>query len=46
MAKYLDYEGLKYLWTKIQSRTDDLLYGYLNINLTTNQPGGGGNDYC
>ena len=41
MTKYLDYEGLRYLWVKIQSKTDSLLYGYLNINLSTNQPGGG-----
>ena len=41
MAKYLDEDGLRYLWDKIQDRMEDLSCGYLNINLTTNQPGGG-----
>ena len=42
MAKYLDEDGLRYLWSKVQDQINDLNNGYLNINLSTNQPGGGG----
>ena len=52
MAKYLDENGLKYLWTKIEDKIDEMIddnVGHLTvetlkISLSTNQ-GGGGNDY-
>ena len=40
MAKYLDEDGLQYLWSKVQDRIGSLNGGYLNINLSTNQGGG------
>ena len=37
MTKYLDYEGLRYLWPKIVSKISPQKRGYLNITLSTNQ---------
>lgn len=37
MNKYLDIEGLKYLWQKIESKTDSLVYETININAISNQ---------
>ena len=38
--KYLDYDGVKYLWAKINTKTDSLIYEHAVIELTTNQGGG------
>ena len=44
--KYLDYEGLKHLWSKVNNRIDETA-GFEILNLTVTDPmGGGGNDYC
>ena len=40
MAKYLDYEGLKYLWSKIEHKTDSIMYEFVNISLSTDNGGG------
>ena len=39
--KYLDYEGVKYLWSKINDKTDSLMYEIVYLTLTENQMGGG-----
>ena len=39
--KYLDYDGLKYLWSKINSNNEKLGGESIIIELTANQPGGG-----
>ena len=38
--KYLDYEGLRYLWAKIHNRIEGINYGFLNISISTNLGGG------
>ena len=38
--KYLDYEGVKYLWSKINQKTDSLIYEIVHLELTTNLGGG------
>ena len=38
--KYLDYDGVKYLWSKISNKTDSLVYEIVKISLSTNQGGG------
>ena len=44
--KYLDYEGVKYLWSKINGKIDDTTkYETVNLTITTDS-GGGGLDYC
>lgn len=45
MGKYLDENGLKYLWSKIETKMESLTKEIVMISLSTNQ-GGGGNDYC
>lgn len=43
--KYLDYEGLKHLWSKVNSRIDETA-GFEILNLTVTDPMGGGLDDC
>ena len=41
-TKYLDYNGLKYLWSKINGKVDEIGgYEILNLTLTANTGGGG-----
>ena len=47
MAKYLDYDGLSYLWQKIDARIDSKMQDIVTplwetVNLTVTNPLGGG----
>ena len=52
MAKYLDYDGLSYLWQKIDSHIDSKMQDIVTplwetVNLTVTNPlGGGGLNDC
>ena len=43
--KYLDYDGVKYLWSKVNRKVDDATK-YETINLTVTDPMGGGLNDC
>lgn len=40
-TKYLDYNGLKYLWSKINGKVDDVT-GYEVVRILLNTDTGGG----